>query len=230
MYGEQYILPPILEAALQTGEWLWRPDQQPLESLHMMFAVGRKLFRLNRPLAIHSTSKECVRIWGRILIIIIISSVCGVDIQWRGRGEGLCTLSIWSGQSDKGVCRLPLHLFTYPHRMMMGWTVIIVSTIQDQYSCRSVPLTGSTCANRDLMMCTGVTRSLGIIPSKVNRWPPAHSIMQTMQLCRIGMHFCTFQIRSGIGGNYWVRDFFQQIFIRAGLLLLLPLWYFESAA
>lgn len=42
MYGEQYILPPILEAALQTGEWLWRPDQQPLGSLHMMFAVGRE--------------------------------------------------------------------------------------------------------------------------------------------------------------------------------------------
>lgn len=42
MFSEQYILPPILEAALQTGEWLWRPDQQPLESLHMMFAVGRE--------------------------------------------------------------------------------------------------------------------------------------------------------------------------------------------
>lgn len=163
----------------------------------------------------------CSNIRGRILIIIIIRSVCGVVMPWGGRGEELCTSSIWSGQSDKGVCRLPLHLFTYPHRMMMGWAVIIVSTIQDQFYCRSVPLTGSTCANRDLLTCTGVTRNLGIIPSKVNRWPPAHSIMQTMQLSQIGMHFCTIQIRSVIGGNYWVRDFFQQILISVPPLFFL---------
>lgn len=45
----------------------------------------RKLFRLNRPLAIHSTSKECVRIFGGGSSSLLLS---GVYVEWSYHEEG----------------------------------------------------------------------------------------------------------------------------------------------